>query len=309
MKPGLGRLIGALVSLVLYAGQASACPCSDDAGGGAFITSESDKYALVLVASTRRALGNFDVRGRFHALSANESETAEELLLRIGLRQPTQLEWQAELGAASYRFHTALLSERQTGLGDAILRARYEVRNEEMPHHSVRLPAVSVGALVRVPLGAIASSASSGFGSGDAQLGLGAWELGAGFDVSHSILRKVDLWLGSELAYRLPDDALGRSRQLGPRWDLAVGGRFGLLAWLSANLALESRLTGDVTLAGRKLDGTSARLLTVVVGAAARDERTGFRSSFSISLAPPIDGLSAGATSATALGFSVGIVR
>ena len=301
----------ALAFLVLLRTQtAVACPCSDDAGGGSALVREDERYAVSLVATSRHALGRFDAFGHYSALGALETETSEELLLRIGLRLPRRVEWLAELGYAAYRFHAPGLVERRTGVGDALLHLRVRVHDEDMPHVSVRLPALWLSALLRAPLGAIAQSGSSGFGSGGAQLGLGAWELGAGVEAKRGVLPHLDLLLGAEAAYRFQDHALGpepaQARRLGARADAALGVRVLPMAWLAGNLALRLRMTPDVTLADRRLPGTAERLWSVVAGAAFDERTIKLRSSITFSIDPPLGSFSVGSTAAAALSVALG---
>lgn len=301
----------ALAFLVLLGTRtAVACPCSDDAGGGSALVREDERYAASLVATSRHALGRFDAFGHFGALSTLETEASEELLLRVGLRLPRRVEWVAELGYAAYRFHAPGLAERRAGVGDALLHLRVSVHDEDMPHARLRLPALWLSGLLRAPLGAIAQSGSSGFGSGGAQLGLGAWELGAGAEAKRGVLPHLDLLLGAEAAYRFEDHALGperaQARRLGARADLALGVRVLPMAWLAGNLALRLRMTSDVTLADRRLPGTAERLWSVVAGAAVYERATKLRSSITVSIDPPLGSFSVGSTAAAALSVALG---
>jgi hypothetical protein len=302
-----GRLLLVFVSL-LVAREAGACPCSDDAGAGSALVREDERYAASLVATSRHALGRFDAFGNYSALGRREGETSEELLLRAGLRLPRRVEWLGELGYAAYRFHAPSLVERRTGIGDALLRVRVRVRDEDMPHEPLRLPALWLSALVRAPLGVLAQSRTSSFGSGGAQLGLGAWELGFGAEAKRAILPRLDALLGVEGAYRFEDHVLGpgRSRQLGPRADVALGARVLPSDWLVASAALRLRMTGDVTLAERRLAGTAERLWSIVVGAAIYERSSKLRSSITLSVDPPVGSLSVGSTAAAALSVALG---
>ena len=271
-----------------------------------------ESYAASLVATSRHALGHFDAFGEYSPLGAEEGEHSEELLLRVGLRLPRRVEWLGELGYASYRFHALRRVEARTGLGDALLRARATLRDEAMPHESPWLPALALSGLLRAPLGVLAQNRSTGFGSGGAQLGLGAWEIGAGFDASWALLPKLQLLLGAEGAYRFEDHVLGRARRLGPRLDATLGARVAPSAWLATSLAVRTRMTGDVTLGDRdgngeqQLAGTAERLWSIVLGAAFFEPRSRLRSSVTLSVDPPVGSLSAGSTAAAALSVALG---
>ena len=309
---GLRRHQGVALAFVFLLGArtAGACPCSDDAGGGSALVRDDERYAASLVATSRHALGRFDAFGHYSTLGGLEAEASEELLLRVGLRLPRRVEWLAELGYAAYRFHSPWLVERRAGVGDALLHLRVSVHDEDMPHVSLRLPALWLSGLLRAPLGAIAQSGSSGFGSGGAQLGLGAWEAGAGLEAKRGILPHLELLLGAEGAYRFEDHALGperaQARRLGPRADVAVGVRVLPMQWLAGSLALRLRMTSDVTLAAQRLPGTAERLWSVVVGAAVYERATRLRSSITLSVDPPLDSFSVGSTAAAALGVALG---
>ena len=285
---------------------ATACPCSDDAGGGTSLVRADETYAVALLATSRHALGRFDARGNYRPLGADESESSEELLLRAGLRLPRRFEWLAELGAASYRFHAGRIVEERDGIGDAVVRARYSLLEESMPHESPHLPALALSGLLRAPLGALSRGGGGSFGSGGAQLGLGAWEAGVGFDLSRALLTDFDLSFAAEGAYRFEDHALGKARRLGPRAEAMLGARLQTTSWLATSLALRARATGDVEYAERSLPGTAERLLTVSLGGAVYDRPSGFRASLTLSLDPPVGAFSRASTAATALGVSLG---
>ncbi len=303
-------LVGAAaLTLALGAGRAAACPCSDDAGGASGLVRRDERYAAALVATSRHGLGRFDAFGRYSAFNAGEGEWSEELLLRAGFRLPQRLEWTAELGYAAYRFHAPGIVEGRTGIGDALLHARYAVWDEGMPHERWRLPAVSLAGLVRAPLGTSSVGRAPSFGSGGAQLGLGAWELGGGLEVTRSLVQELELMLGAEAAYRFEDHVLGmaRARQLGPRADVALGVRVLPSAWLSGSVALRGRMSGDVTLDGRRLDGTAERLWSVVVGVGVYERKSGLRSSVTLSVDPRSGSVpGVGSTRAAALGAALG---
>jgi hypothetical protein len=292
----------------LVARRAGACPCSDDAGGGSALVREDERYAASLVATSRHALGRFDAFGKYSALGRLDAEASEELLLRAGLRLPRRVEWLGELGYAAYRFHAPGLVEARTGVGDALLHVRVGVRDEDMPHETIVLPALWLSGFVRAPIGVLAQSRTSNFGGGGAQLGLGAWELGVGVEAKRAILPRLDLLVAAEGAYRFRDHVLGptRARQLGPRADVALGARVLPSDWLATSVALRLRVTGDVTLAERRLPGTSERLWSLVVGATVYERSSKLRSSITLSIDPPLDSLSVGATAAAALSVALG---
>ena len=294
--------------LWLTAGRGFSCPCSDDAGGASGLTRADERYAVSLVATSRRALGRFDALGRYSALGPREGETAEELLLRVALRWPQRLEWLTELGYAEYRFHAVDVVEQQAGFGDLLFHARYSLLDEAMPHESAWQPALALSALLRAPLGVFSANRSTSFGSGGAQLGLGAWELGGGVEAKRALRPDFELLLGGEAAYRFEDHVLGRGRvrQLGPRADVALGARVLPAAWLSSSVALRLRLAGDVSLAGHRLDGTSERSWSIVVGGSVFDSSSRLRSSLTLSVDPPLGGFARGSTSATALSVALG---
>lgn len=301
--------LAALFAFALTSSPALACPCSDDASGGLALTLPDDRFGVALVATSRRSLGHFDAQGRYRELAPDADESSEELLLRLGLRSSRELEWVAELGAAAYRFHAGRTSERAIGVGDAIARARYVLRQESMPHEAWPWPALAVSGLVRAPLGAITDRRSAGFGSGGAQLGLGTWEVGAGLDASRSLWPELAVTFALEAAYRFADRVLARERQLGPRAELTLGARAFPGAWLSGSVALRARASGDVSLEGRRLDGTGERLLTVLVGVAHLDRASGARSALTLSVDPPWFGgpLGRSSTAAVSLGCSLGL--
>jgi hypothetical protein len=292
-------------ALLLVVKSAVACPCSDEAGSAGSLVREDERYAVALAASARRALGRVDAFGHYRSLEAGEGELGEELLLRAGVRVPRRWEWLAELGYSAYRLHAPGFVERQSGVGDALVRLRYSALDEAMPHAAFPAPGLLLALLVRVPLGAVESDAGTSLGSGGAPRGLGAWEVGAGAELKRSLMPTLELWLGGEAAYRFEDHALGRARRLGPRVEAAVGGRALVAPWLASTLALRLRTVADVELDGRSLPGTSERLWSVVVGLAVYDRPRRFRSAVTLSVDPPV--LARGSTAAAALGLSLAL--
>jgi hypothetical protein len=299
--------VAALVACawVVTAQTALACPCSDDAGSGLGLTRDDELAAAALVTSTRWARGVFDAQGNYRPYESDESETSQELLLRAALRFPQRLEWLAELGYAAYRFHAGSLAHEQKGIGDLILRARYLVLTEAMPHAALPLPSLGATLLVRAPLGSISAGAARGFGSGGPQLGLGAWEVGGGLDAARAMTDALGLVLAGELGYRFEDHALGRPRQLGLRVEGLLGLRASPLDWLSGLVAVRARSSGDVEFGGRALAGTGERLVSLVLGGTIYDSRSGLRTSLTLSWDPPWSALSAGSSAQTALGVSI----
>jgi hypothetical protein len=301
--------VAVLSALGAWAAPARACPCSDDAGAGVSLLRSNERYGVEAMATARSALGRFDALGHYRALPTAEAEYSEELLLRAGLRFPKKLEWLAELGYASYRFRAPGIHLERAGLGDATLRGRYALRDEGMPHDVPRWPSLHVSGSIRAPLGSLGPNPSSGFGSGGVELGLGAWELGVGFVAARSTLPMLNVSLAGEIGYRLPDEALGRERQLGPRLELMMAAKLEPLPAWSTSLGLRARFNGPASLDGESVPGTGERLVSVVGGAGFYDQPTGFRASVMLSFDPPISKLSYGSTAGTALGVRLGVAR
>lgn len=297
-----------VLAVTLVTAGAKACPCSGTSVGTAFLTTPSQSHAGAIIATTRVAIGAFDAQGAFRRLAEQQNETAQELVLRGALRAPEEVEWQLELGAARYRLASAGFAVDDLGIGDLMGRVRYTLRREDMPHSSPRLPGLSITGLLRAPLAAIANAGSNGLGTAGAQLGLGSWELGLGLEAQRMVAETFELWLSTEVAYRLPDEVLGRRRQLGPRWSFAVGGTREWAGWLGATVAVTSRMTGEAALSGKRLDGTAERLLSVVVSLSAF-EAGGFRSIVGWSIDPPLQGLSRNVAATTALSLSLSAAR
>jgi hypothetical protein len=216
------------------------------------------------------------------------------------------VEWQAELGYAVYRLRAPGVVLAEQGVGDLAVRSHLSVREEAMPHEAP-LPSLGASLLVRAPL-ASASARPSSYGSGGAQLGLGAWELGIGLDASRSLWPELRLALAAEAAYRFSDTALRRERRLAPRVDGVLGLGFEPDGEFSASIALRARASGNVELEGRELSGTSERVVTLVIGAAFA-AASGVRSSITFSHEPAINGLSLGSTATSALSFGLGFAR
>lgn len=299
------RVLLVVLLVLLGARSAAACPCSDDAGSVGSLVRDDERYAVGLSTSGRRALGRFDAQGKYRSLGAGEGELGEELLLRAGVRVAQRWEGIGELGYAAYSFHAPGYFERQNGIGDVLLRLRYSLLDEAMPHAAFPAPGLVLAALVRAPLGTAASDATASFGSSGSPRGLGAWEVGAGAELKRSLLPSLELWLGGEAAYRFEDHALERARRLGPRVEAALGARMLPTPWLSTTLALRLRSIGDVALDGRTLDGTSERLWSAVLGVAVFDRPSRLRTAATLSVDPPLWGR--GSTAAAALSLSLAL--
>jgi hypothetical protein len=304
LKLRLAELAFAVVLVGLASRRALACPCSDDAGGASSLTRPGERAAVGIVASARRSQGRFDALGRYSPLGSQDSEWSEELLARAALRWLERFESSAELGFASYHFAAAGISEERAGVGDALFRTRALILEENMPHQSLR-PALGFSLLLRAPLGELSRRSGQSYGSGGVQLGLGAWETGAGFDVAHGVGPWLTLGLAAEAAYRFDDHALARSRKLGPRAEASLSAALVASELLTLALSTRLRRIGDVTLDEKRLPGTAERAWTLAASALLAAPRTRLRASITAAVDPPVTFVAMGSAAAVAL--SVGL--
>lgn len=299
-----------LLVIGLASSRVRACPCSDDAGGASSLTRSDERAAFGIVATGRSSEGRFDALGRYSALGASEREWSQELLGRAALRWSERLESSAELGFASYHFAAAQLNEERAGIGDALVRTRALLLEENMPHESLR-PALGLSLLLRAPLGELSRRSGQSYGSGGVQLGLGAWEAGGGFDVAHGVGPWLTLGVAAEAAYRFEDHALSRARRLGPRAEVSVSAALAASDLLTLLLSTRLRAIGDVTLDEKRLPGTGERAWTWAASALLAPPHARLRTSITAAVDPPVPFVARGSAAAVALslGFSYGLPR
>lgn len=304
MKQRLPSLLVVALLCELCSERAVACPCSDDAGGTSSLTRPGERAAFGIVATGRRSQGRFDALGRYSPLGSSESEWSEELLSRAALRWSERFESSAELGFASYHFAAATLSEERAGVGDALLRTRALLLEEDMPHQAFR-PALGLAVLLRAPLGELSRRSGQSYGSGGVQLGLGAWEAGAGFDLAHRAGSWLTLGLAAEAAYRFEDHALARARRLGPRAEASMSAALAVDDTHTLLLSTRLRLVGDVTLDERRLPGTGERAWTLAASALFTPPHARFRTSITAAVDPPVAFVALGSAAAVALSLGL----
>lgn len=221
------RAVGALLALVVCAfpQTATACgSCVSPTGPGSTITAPWQRWALQLGQLTQFAHGGFSHAGTYRALGSDSFDRVGILTAAGGYRP-----WRRFEVAAAVPFGTAMIGapdfrSTTTGWGDFQTRIRYTAIEEPAfaPVDRIRPPTVGIGLGLRAPTGTLARAGTSTFvggsmGTSASSLSLGAWEPSLAVDVRRSIGLHHQVALVISGAWRAPDDAIGGSRQLGPR--------------------------------------------------------------------------------------------
>jgi hypothetical protein len=209
----------------------------------------------------------------------------------------------------------------RSSVGDLSLRVKWDVVAEPaiaLPN-TTKFPSLGLSLTVRAPTGVVdraaastASGASGTVGSTATSQGLGTWEGALAADVRKTFATHWQAALVGEGALRLPDDALGVDRRLGPRvlgrvlvLHLPESPRYAYAVGVFTDVAWES----DVTYAGRRAVGTAQRLWSVGVTASMKIVPVGYRAGMSLAYQPPVSGVGANALGAVALGLFVAYGR
>jgi hypothetical protein len=279
-------------------GQACACgvPGLDTA-----LTDQSDTWGVRLAESGRFVGGRFNARGDYRELADNEQERRYEVSALAAFRPIPALELSGLLGYLRDSRHTAAESVSLSGLGDLVLRIRFDAI-QEAPRHTERLPwpALAMVGSIRVPTAA--ANASSG-------LGLGAWELAQGLVLERSATARLSVGCIVEVGLRNSDTSLGVDRRLGPRLSTQ------LTAWYWPNSAVAVGLSsgfvweGDTRLADKWQRGTGMRQALVGAGVVYRPSGSGIRPGLAVRYAPPLHGLVVNATTSTTVELSLAYTR
>lgn len=298
-----------VVAIAIAPTDAAACPCRGAAGPGAPLTAPYETWSVQATPGYRTALGFFDRTGRYRRIRSTEAEHAEEAAFSLARRLFTRLELAATVSAGHDTLRAPGYENVSWSVGDVLARAHVDLLDPPMPTRG-SIPAVGVGALVRAPTGRTLGNGggTASFAATNASTGLGAWEIGLSSDVRKYWTPRWETGLIGELAHRFADDRTGARRELGPR---ALGRLTGAyVPSLATAVGLSADLTweGDLTYAGRHLGGTATRLVNVSAFGVRRFEN-GLRLGLSVYVSPPIQGLSANATSLLGANAIVGFSR
>ena len=238
----------ALSAAALYAAHAHACSCSGQ-GPASALTRPDQSWGVRGSERVLAGYGEFDAHGRYTAFSdADHDRTLEyDLLAAVRIRR-----WELS-AAASYGVRSVDIfgeSGHGLGLGDTSLRARYEVFDQPAFWQDGVYPALALLAAVDF---------ATGHGAGIAPRGLGANELVLGANAERSFAERWRAGLVLQGALRMPDEALGVARQLGPRASAEATLSYFARSDLVLSALVSVRWEANVALRGQTQTGTAQR--------------------------------------------------
>jgi hypothetical protein len=287
----------ALVSALATA-RVHACSCSGQ-GPASALTRADQTYGVRLSQRLVLGQGAANAHGRYQAFAPDEHDRSLEYALLMAYRMK-RLELAATLGYGVRSAALSEASERDAGLSDTTLRARYEAADESAPWQSGVYPSLAMLGTLRLP---------TANAEGLAPRGLGTTEFALGVSVERSFGRRFLLGLLTELAGRLPDTTLGVTRRLGPRASAELTLSYFATPELVLSALIGTRWEGNVSVQQRMQYGTAQRLTEVGAAISFQPWTSPVRAGFAQRYAPGIDGLSANTVLNLSSEFWLGYVR
>jgi hypothetical protein len=292
-------LVGALfAALSLLHAAARACSCSGQ-GPASALTRPDQTWGL---RSSERLLigyGAFNAHGIYAPFASSEHDRTVEYALLAAYRI-RRLELSATVSYGTRSVDIGGEFGRDAGFGDAALRARYEAFDEPEPWQQGLYPALALLASLGAP---------TGNAVGIAPRGLGAMELALGLSLERSFARLYRVGVVAQGAARLPDDALGVARRLGPR----ASAEFTLSYFADPSLVLSAlvsgRWEGNVTLAERLQTGSAQRFSELGAAISWQPWSSPVRTGFAERYAPGWSGLGDNTVQSATSEFWVAYVR
>jgi hypothetical protein len=313
------RALGALgaVTLVFAPAGAAACPCRGSAGPSAPLTATTERFGVALSQSTEIVHGTWDAWGELHEHGEEESNRLVDYSLLVAYRPFAELETALQLSYANQTVVAPGLAAETSGLGDTVLRARYELFDQPMPMRKSPLPGVAAALAVRAPTGrdegaaprGVASGTTGSLGSSAASTSLGAWELTLGLELVKSLGVHWEAAAYGEAAFRFPDDSLGVERRLGPRALGQLSARFIPVPDLSLGAFADVGWEDEVTIDEEVVGGTAQRRVSLGAFASWRLSPSGLSGGMQVRHTPLADSLSANVLASTSLSVSLGFAR
>ncbi len=288
----------ALTALVFQVARAAACSCSGQ-GPASALTRPDQIWGVRASERVLIGYGAFNAHGKYAPFATGEHDRTVEYDLLAAYRV-RRWELSGTLGYGARIVDIAGEFGRSVGLGDAALRARYEVFDEPAFWQDGSYPALAMLA----SLGAATASAT-----GIAPRGLGATELALGVSAERSFARLFRAGVVAQAAARLPDTALGVSRQLGPRANAELTLSYFAESDLVLSALVSVRWEGNVSLANRLQSGTAQRWSEVVAAISWQPWSNPFRAGFAERYAPGLDGPGANTVASATSEFWLGYVR
>lgn len=294
---------------------ASACPCQGSSGPGAAITSQMNTYGFSVIETARLVHGAWLPNGKYTPLGSNNFQWLFDLAFGAAYRPIRHLELGLQSAFGRQSVSAPSFSSQRTGFGDTTLNARWEAVDEPMPFEkkAFPIPAVAVIAKLRTPTGTVTrtnqlgSGRTGSIGTTASSQGLGTWEPALALDLQRTFARrKAQANLAGEFAYRLPDDALGRDRQLGPRLLAQLNVRYLATSRIGVGVVTDLGWEGDVAYNGQRVPGTAQRLWSIGGFGYYTVPDVGLRSGLMVRYAPPVNGINVNAIGATSISVSLG---
>lgn len=285
-------------ALTFWTLRAEPCSCSGQ-GPASALTRPDQRWGVRLSERLVLGQGASNAHGQYRAFAPGELDRSQEFMLLAAYRMQ-RLELAATLGYGERSVALSTTAERNAGLSDTSLRARYEAAEEPNPWENGVYPSLAMLGTLRLP---------TAKAEGLAPRGLGAVEFALGVSLERTFGARLRAGLLAELAGRLPDTTFGVSRRLGPRASAeATLSYFASPDWVLSVL-LSTRWEGNVTVQQRVQSGTAQRLTEIGAAISFQPWTSPFRAGFAQRYAPGIDGLSANTLLGLTSEFWLGYVR
>jgi hypothetical protein len=298
--------------LVVSASNASlGCPCRASFGPGGSLTSSLQTWGVSATEAAQFVHGYWDANGDYFPIQGLQRRLDLFATGAYRVQRQFELSLSSVFGTSS-RVAPGGFSADSTGIGDTVLRARWDVHEAPVPHQrSLLNPGVALIASIRVPTAKQTTTHQSHPGSHGSSLSdaLGTWEGALAVDLSHAPHDDWRIGVLLEGALRAPDDSFGVSRWLGPRLMAQATLGYYLFRSLELGALAEIEWELDTQLAGSTASGTGRRAIDVGGFASFVPQDSGFRSGLQLRHAPSFDGLGVNAVATTQMGVSLGYVR
>ena len=289
---------GASLLALLHPLPARACSCSGQ-GPASALTRPDQVWGVRASQRMLLGYGAFNAHGEYAPFASAEHDRTVEYGLLAAYRV-RHLELSGTLSYGARVVDIAGEFGRDTGPGDASLRARYEAFDEPQMWQDGLYPALALLAAVGAPTGSA---------RGIAPRGLGATELTLGVSLERSFATLFRAGVLAQGAARLPDTALGVSRQLGPRASSELTLSYFARPELVLSALVSVRWEGNVSLAHHTQSGTAQRTSEVGAALSWQPWSSPFRAGFAERYAPGLTGLGANTVQSATSELWLGYVR
>jgi hypothetical protein len=298
MKRAALTLAALTTTLCLRIEHAHACSCSGQ-GPASALTRPDQTWGVRVSERVLLGYGAFNAHGNYASFASNEHDRTVEYDLLAALRLG-RWELSGTFGYGARVVDIAGEFGRSVGLGDAALRARFELVDEPAFWQDGSYPALALLASLGAPTGSA---------TGIAPRGLGATELALGASAERTFARLFRAGIVAQAAARLPDTSLGVSRQLGPRANAELTLSYFAEPELVLSALASVRWEGNVSLADRLQSGTAQRWAELGAALSWQPWTSPFRAGFAERYAPPVSALGANTVQSATSELWLGYVR